>query len=76
MKSKAATDKKDIKIGPDLITIETVKGDENLFRININNAFKGYVIRKNDEYSLTGQSAIHPVIYGRILECIQNGLCI
>ncbi|MCX3266524.1 hypothetical protein [Pedobacter agri] len=75
MKSKAATETKNLKIGADLITIEQVKGDENLFRININNAFKGYVIRKNGEYSLTGQTPIPPVIYARIIDCVKNGLC-
>ncbi|WP_316809308.1 hypothetical protein [Pedobacter agri] len=75
MKYQEATDTKNIKIGPDLIAIEPVKGDTNLFRININNAFKGYVIRKNDEYALTGQNMIHPLIYARILDCIKNGIC-
>lgn len=72
---KAATEKKDIKIGPDLITIEPVKGDKNLFRININNAFKNYVIRKGEEYSLTGETQIHNLIYARIIDCIKNNLC-
>lgn len=76
MRSKAATETKTLKIGADLITIEPVKGDENLFRININSAFKGYVIRKNGEYSLTGQNPIHPLSYARILDCIKNGVCI
>jgi len=75
MKSKAATEIKNIKIGADLITIEPVKGDEMLFRININNAFKGYVIRRGDNYSLTGQTMIHPLIYARILTCIKHGIC-
>ncbi|MCX3264920.1 hypothetical protein [Pedobacter agri] len=58
MNIKAATEKKEIKIGPDLITIKPVKGDQNLFRIWTNNAFKGYVIRKGEEYSLTGERKI------------------
>lgn len=72
---KAATEKIDIKIGADLITIEPVKGDKNLFRININNAFKGYVIRKDGEYSLTGENKIHSLIYARIINCIKTGEC-
>ncbi|MDQ1139400.1 hypothetical protein [Pedobacter agri] len=75
MNVKAATEKIDLKIGADLITIEPVKGDKNLFRININNAFKNYVIRKGEEYSLTGETKIHPLIYARILDCIKNGNC-
>lgn len=73
---KAATEKKELKIGAELITIEPVKGDENLFRIYIDNAFKGYVMNKNGEYSLTGQTKIHSLIYARIIDCIKNGLCI
>lgn len=75
MNIKAATEKKEIKIGPDLLTIEPVKGDKNLFRIWVNNAFKGYVIRKGEEYSLTGENKIHTLIYARIIDCIKNGLC-
>ncbi|WP_256369994.1 hypothetical protein [Pedobacter sp. G11] len=40
MNSKAATEKKEIKIGSDLVTIESLKGDKNRFRIWINNALK------------------------------------
>ena len=72
---KAATEKIDIKIEADLITIEPVKGDKNLFRININKAFKNYVIRKGEEFSLTGETKIHPLIYARIINCIKTGEC-
>lgn len=75
MNVKAATEKIDIKIGADLITIEPVKGDKNLFRININKAFKNYVIRKDGEYSLTSENKIQPLIYARIIDCIKNGVC-
>jgi len=75
MNVKAVTEKIDIKIGADLITIEPVKGDRNLFRIYINNAFKNYVIRKDGEYSLTSETKIHSLIYARIIDCIKNNLC-
>ncbi len=35
MNSKAATEKKEIKIGPDLITIEPLKGDKTVLEFGL-----------------------------------------
>jgi len=66
MNIKAATEQRQIKIGGDVITIDGVKGDSLLFRVMINNSFKGYVQRKDGQYSKTDGSDIHDLIYARI----------
>ncbi|WP_316736300.1 hypothetical protein [Pedobacter aquatilis] len=66
MNNKAATDTKEIKIGSELVSIEPVKGDINLFRINIHQRFKGYILHKDGLYSKTDGSDIHDLIFARL----------
>jgi len=75
MNIKAATISKYIKLGADVIEIEPVKGDPNLFRININTRFKGYVIREGEQFSLTNGSDVHQLLFARICDCIKNNVC-
>jgi len=46
---KAATEVRTLKIGNEVITINTVKGESNLFRIVINQTFKGYIQKRDGE---------------------------
>ena len=73
---KAATDKKQIKIGADLITVQGVKGDTSLFRITINNGFKGYIqVRDGLHHRLDGHK-IHDLIFAKICQCLEHNICI
>ena len=76
MNLRAAAEKIQIKIGADHITIEPVEGDKRLLRICINNGFKGYLIRRDLEYSLSEGSDIHPLIFARIVHCLRTERCI
>ena len=76
MNLRAAAEKIKIKIGADHITIEPVEGDKHLLRICINNGFKGYLIRRDLEYSLSEGSDIHPLIFARIAHSLKSGTCI
>ncbi|RZK65489.1 MAG: hypothetical protein EOO85_28255 [Pedobacter sp.] len=70
MISKAATDYKTLKVGKDVIVISTVKGDDNLLRVSINNDFVGYVQkREGDYYRLDGHS-IHDLVFARLCTMI------
>lgn len=76
MNIKAAAEKIQIKIGADHITIGPVEGDKHLLSIFINNGFKGYLIRRDLEYSLSEGSDIHPLIFARIAQCLKTERCI
>ena len=72
MNIKAAAEKKQIKIGSELITIEGVKGDASLLRVVINQVFKGYIQKRDGElYRLDG-SDIHNLIFARICHSLEN----
>lgn len=67
-----AISKQEIKIGGDLISIDPVKGDAQLRRVMINNAFKGYLqIIDGEVYRIDG-SDIHNLIFARICHYIQK----
>ncbi|KLT63887.1 MULTISPECIES: hypothetical protein [Pedobacter] len=72
MNIKAATEKREIKIGSDLISIEPVKGDKTLFRISIHQTFKGYIIKQDGQYSKTAGSDIHDLIFARVCHILSQ----
>lgn len=69
---KAATEKREIKIGNEVIVLDTVKGDSTLFRVMINNAFKGYLQNRNGEYHRVDGSSIHDLVFARICHSLKN----
>ncbi len=72
MNIKAAAEKKQIKIGSELITIEGVKGDANLLRVVINQVFKGYIQKRDGEFYRLDGSDIHNLIFARICHSLEN----
>lgn len=72
MNIKAAAEKKQIKIGSELITIEGVKGDANLLRVVINQVFKGYIQKRDGEFYRLDGSDIHNSIFARICHSLEN----
>jgi len=69
---KAATEKREIKIGNEVIVLDTVKGDSTLFRVMINNSFKGYLQNRDGEYFRVDGSCIHDLIFARICHSLKN----
>ena len=76
MNLKAATKQRKIKIGRDLISIGEVKGDGALFRVMINDVFSGYLQYREGEYFRLAGSAMHDLIFARICDCLERGICI
>ena len=72
MDIKAATSRKEIKIGSEVITIDGVKGDDTLYRITINQTFKGYIQKRDGEYYRVDGSSIHNLIFARICHSLQH----
>jgi len=72
MNIKAAAEKKQIKIGSELITIEGVKGDTSLLRVVINQVFKGYIQKRDGEFYRLDGSDIHNLIFARICHSLEN----
>lgn len=72
MNIKVAAEKKQIKIGSELITIEAVKGDANLLRVVINQVFKGYIQKRDGEFYRLDGSDIHNLIFARICHSLEN----
>lgn len=72
MNIKAATSQQQIKLGSDLITINGVKGDALLFRVMINNTFKGYIQKREGEYYRLDGSDIHNLIFARICHAMET----
>jgi len=72
MNIKAAAEKKQIKIGSELITIEGVKGDASLLRVVINQVFKGYIQKRDGEFYRLDGSDIHNLIFARICHSLEN----
>ena len=64
--NKAATEKRQIKIGSELVVIDGIKGDFSLFRVMINQAFKGYIQKRDGEYYRLDGSNRHDLIFARI----------
>lgn len=72
MDIKAATVRKEIKIGNEVIIIDGVKGDTSLFRVVINQTFKGYIQSREGEFYRVDGSNIHDLIFARICHLMQN----
>ncbi|WP_443945619.1 hypothetical protein ACJVDH_00475 [Pedobacter sp. AW1-32] len=68
---KAATVQRDIKIGPDVISIEGVKGDDFLYRVSINKSFKGYLQKRDGVYHRLDGSDIHNLIFAKICQHLE-----
>ena len=66
MDIKAATEKRQIKIGSELVVIDGVKGDVSLFRVMINQTFKGYIQKRDGDYYRLDGSGIHDLIFARL----------
>ena len=69
---KTATARKEIKIGSESIIIDGVKGDKTLYRVMINQSFKGYIQWREGEYYRVDGSSIHDLIFARICHSMQN----
>lgn len=69
---KAATEKKEIKIGNEIIVIDGVKGDKTLYRVVINQVFKGYIQNRDGKYFRLDGSSIHDLVFARICHSMQN----
>jgi len=72
---KAVTDKNQIKIGADLITVLGLKGDGSLFRVTINNGFKGYIQVRDGLYHRSDGHTIYDLIFVKICQCLAQGIC-
>ncbi len=72
MDIKAAKAKKEIKVGSEVIVINGVKGDDTLYRVVINQCFKGYIQKRDGEYHRIDGSSIHDLIFARICHFMQN----
>jgi len=72
MNTKAATEQTQIKIGGDVVTINGVKGDALLYRVMINQAFKGYIQKRDGEFHRLDGSDIHNLIFARICHAMAN----
>ena len=72
MDIKAATETRTLKIGNEVISINTVKGDSNLFRVMINKTFKGYIQKRDGELHRLDGSSIHDLIFARVCHLMEN----
>jgi hypothetical protein len=72
MDIKAATEIRTLKIGNEVITVNTVKGDNNLFRVMINQTFKGYIQKRDGELHRLDGSSIHDLIFARVCQLMEN----
>jgi len=72
MNIKAAAFHKQIKIGGDLVVIDGVKGDDLLYRIMINQDFKGYIQKRNGLFHRIDGSDIHYLLFARICQVLEN----
>jgi len=66
MNVKAATKQLELKIGSEVIAISGIKGDDSLYRIMINQSFKGYIQKRGAEFYRVDGSNIHDLIFARI----------
>ncbi|WP_316826005.1 hypothetical protein [Pedobacter miscanthi] len=72
MNIKAAAFQKQIKIGADLVVIDRVKGDDLLYRIMINQNFKGYIQKRDGLFHRIDGSDIHTLLFARICQVLEN----
>jgi len=74
MEIKAATEQVELKIGSEVIIISGVKGDNTLYRIMINQSFRGYIQKRADEFYRVDGSSIHDLIFARIANFMMNNV--
>ncbi|RZK59556.1 MAG: hypothetical protein EOO95_18120 [Pedobacter sp.] len=72
MNIQEATAQRNIKIGNEVVTISGIKGDDTLFRVMINQCFKGYIQKRDGEYYRIDGSSIHDLIFARICHNMQD----
>jgi hypothetical protein len=72
---KAATLRKEIKIGNEFIVIDRVKGESKLFRVVINSAFSGYLQFRDGHYHRLDETKIHNLIFAKICQCLEDDIC-
>ena len=72
MNVETVTERREIKIGSEVIIIDGVKGEQSLFRVMINQTFKGYLQYRNGEYHRVDGSSIHDLIFARICHFLKN----
>lgn len=72
MNFKAASTLKELKIGSEVVVISGVKGEEGLYRIMINQSFKGYIQKRMGEFYRVDGSSIHDLIFARIANFMMN----
>jgi len=72
MDIKAATFQKQIKIGGDLIVIDGVKGSDLLYRVLINQSFKGYIQKREGLFHRVDGSDIHNLLFAKICQSLEN----
>ncbi|QDW25100.1 hypothetical protein FFJ24_009880 [Pedobacter sp. KBS0701] len=72
MNIKAAAFHKQIKIGGDLVVIDGVKGDDFLYRVMINQDFKGYIQKRDGLFHRIDGSDIHNLLFARICQVLEN----
>jgi hypothetical protein len=70
--SKAAKARKQIKIGGDLIVIDGVNGADQLYRVMINQSFKGYIQKQDGLFHRLDGSDIHNLLFARICQYMEN----
>ena len=63
------------KVGNEVISIDGVKGDSSLFRVMINQTFKGYVQERENKLFMVDGSDIHYLIFAKICQCLENNSC-
>lgn len=72
MNIKAAAFQKQIKIGGDLVVIDGVRGDDFLYRVMINQDFKGYIQKRDGLFHRIDGSDIHYLLFARICQALEN----
>jgi len=72
MDIKAAAFHKQIKIGGDLVVIDGLKGDDLLYRVMINQDFKGYIQKRDGLFHRIDGSDIHNLLFARICQALEN----
>jgi hypothetical protein len=72
MSIEGATFRKQIKIGGDLIVIDEVKGDDLLYRVSVNQNFKGYLQKRSGQFHRIDGSDIHNLLFAKICQSLEN----
>jgi hypothetical protein len=72
MNINTAAFQKQIKIGGDVVVIDGVKGDDLLYRVMINQHFKGYIQKRDGLFHRIDGSDIHTLLFARICQALEN----